>query len=186
VVIYCLKGKSAVHDSCASFNTNDFQTSRGRYQENLREIMRKYCESLYCELYELQVNNVQRPQQFETAVKEKEAAKENIRVAETERPRLILQAETELEQAKKQAEIILNNAKTEAAIITNKAETESKAILLQYKKDLEVYKKLKDTQGLDNEALLSYLAVKAIGSSKEEVNIAMKSPARTSYKNITD
>lgn len=148
--------------------------------------MRKYCESLYCELYELQVNNVQRPQQFETAVKEKEAAKENIRVAETERPRLILQAETELEQAKKQAEIILNNAKTEAAIITNKADTEAKAIYLQYQKDLEVYMKLKNTQGLDNEALLSYLAVKAIGNSKEEVNVAMKSPARTSYTSITD
>jgi hypothetical protein len=38
------------------------------------------------------VNNVQRPTQFESAVKDKEAAKEN------ERPRLILQAETEYEK----------------------------------------------------------------------------------------
>lgn len=82
--------------------------------------MRNYCESLHCELNDLQVNNVQRPNAFESAVKDKEAAKENIRVAENERPRLILQAETEYEQAKKQAEILLNNAETQAKIIRTK------------------------------------------------------------------
>jgi len=66
------------------------------------------------------VNNVQRPKEFESAVKDKEAAKENIRVAENERPRLLLQAETEYEQAKKQAEILLNNAKTQAKIMRTK------------------------------------------------------------------
>ncbi len=63
------------------------------------------------------VNNVQRPKDYETAVKEKEAAKENIRIAENERPRLILQAETEYEQALKQYDILLNIASTEARII---------------------------------------------------------------------
>ena len=68
----------------------------------------------------LKVNKVQRPIEFETAVKEKEAAKENIKVALNERPRKILQAQTELEQATKQAEIIMNNAKTQAKILKNK------------------------------------------------------------------
>ncbi len=63
------------------------------------------------------VNNVQRPKDYETAVKEKEAAKENIRIAENERPRLILQAETEYEKALKQYDILLNIASTEARII---------------------------------------------------------------------
>jgi prohibitin 2 len=113
-------GKSAIHDSCANFSTTEFQTDRGRYQEYLREIMRKYCNSLHCELNDLQVNKVQRPVEFETAVKEKEAAKENIKVATNERPRKLLQAQTELEQANKQAEIIMNNAKTQAKILNNK------------------------------------------------------------------
>ena len=113
-------GKSAVHDTCANFSTTEFQTDRGKFQESLREVMRTYCESLYCELNDLQVNSLQRPLAFEAAVKDKEAAKENIRVAENERPRLLLQAETELEQAKKQAEIILNNANTNSKIIMNK------------------------------------------------------------------
>ena len=82
--------------------------------------MRKYCEDLYCELNDLQVNNVQRPILFESAVKDKEAAKENIRIAENERPRLILQAETEYEQARKQYDIIINSGTTQARIIQTK------------------------------------------------------------------
>ena len=110
-------GVSAVHDTCAFFTTTDFQTDRGRFQENLRENMRKYCEDLYCELNDLQVNNVQRPAQYESAVKDKEAAKENIRIAENERPRLVLQAQSEFEQAKTQYEILVNNGTTESRII---------------------------------------------------------------------
>jgi prohibitin 2 len=123
-----------VYDTCAEFSTTEFQvllfffsllffifllfkTNRGRFQENLRESMRKYCEDLYCELNDLQVNNVQRPLQYESAVKDKEAAKENIRIAENERPRLVLQAQSEFEQAKTQYEILINNGTTEARII---------------------------------------------------------------------
>lgn len=183
--ILLASGVSAVHDSCANFSTTEFQTDRGKYQESLREIMRTYCESLHCELNDLQVNNVQRPKEFESAVKDKEAAKENIRVAENERPRLLLQAETEYEQAKKQAEILLNNAETQAKIMRTKADTEAKSLKFQYEKDLDVYKAAKESQGLDNEALISYIAVRAIANSKNEINLAMKSPARTSYDSVT-
>ena len=69
---------------------------------------------------DFKVNKLQRPVQFETAVKEKEAAKVNIRIAEKQRPRLILQAQTEFEQASNQAQIILNNAKNDARIIKSK------------------------------------------------------------------
>jgi regulator of protease activity HflC (stomatin/prohibitin superfamily) len=179
-------GKSAVHDSCANFSTTEFQTDRGRYQESLREIMRAYCNSLHCELNDLQVNKVQRPYEFESAVKEKEAAKENIKVATNERPRKILQAQTELEQANKQAEIIMNNAKTQAKILKNKATTEAKSLKIQYEKDLDVYNKVKESQGLSNEALISYIGIRAIANSKKDVNLAMQSPAKTSYSTITE
>jgi hypothetical protein len=117
IKVLSASGVSAVHDTCAFFTTTDFQTDRGRFQENLRENMRKYCEDLYCELNDLQVNNVQRPRLFEAAVKDKEAAKENIRIAENERPRLILQAQTEYEQAIKQYDIIIHKSNTESRII---------------------------------------------------------------------
>lgn len=48
-------GISAVHDTCAGFTTTAFQTDRGRFQEQLRDYMRRYCEELYCQLNDLQV-----------------------------------------------------------------------------------------------------------------------------------
>lgn len=179
-------GKAAVHDSCANFSTTDFQTNRGKYQESLRDIMRQYCNDLHCELNDLQVNKVERPREFETAVKEKEAAKENIKVATNERPRKILQAQTELAQALKQSEIIMNNANTHAKILKNKATTVAKSLKFQYDKDYEVYKQVKESQKLSNEALISYIGIRAISNAKSDVNLAMQSPAKTSYASITE
>lgn len=82
--------------------------------------MRDYCNSFHCELSDLQVNNVKRPNDYENAVKDKEAAKENIKVAMNERPRQILQAQTELEKAYKEAEILINAAKSNVQILNNK------------------------------------------------------------------
>jgi hypothetical protein len=67
-----------------------------------------------------------------------------------------------------------------------RANTKAQALKLQYNKDLDVYKQVKEAQGLDNEALLSYIAVRAIANSKNEVNLAMKSPARLTYPSVTD
>ena len=84
------------------------------------------------------MNNVRRPGDFETAVKDKEAAKENIKVsrsispyvstpmlchvhqiAENERPKLLTQARTEYQKALKQAQIIKERAETDSNIILN-------------------------------------------------------------------
>ena len=67
-----------------------------------------------------------------------------------------------------------------------RAETEAKSLEYKYEKDLEVYKQVKSAQGLDNDALISYMAVRSIASSKNEINIAMKSPAKTSFSSVTD
>ncbi len=66
------------------------------------------------------MNNVKRPVEYEKVVRDKEAAKENIKLALNERPRAILQAETNLEKAYKEAEILLNNAASNAMIIKNR------------------------------------------------------------------
>ena len=63
--------------------------------------------------------------------------------------------------------------------------TVAKSLKFQYDKDLEVYKNAKESQGLDNEALISYIGVRAIANSKYDVNLAMQSPAKTSYTSIT-
>jgi hypothetical protein len=67
-----------------------------------------------------------------------------------------------------------------------RADAEAQIIKKKYSTDLKIYQQIKSSQGLGNEALLSYLAIRAISESKNEVNLAMKSPARTSYPSITD
>ena len=67
-----------------------------------------------------------------------------------------------------------------------RAEAEAKIIGKQYATDLNLYKQIKNSQSLDSEALISFLSVKAISQSSNEVNLAMKSPAHTSYPSITD
>ncbi len=67
-----------------------------------------------------------------------------------------------------------------------RADTVAKSLKFQYDKDLEIYKKVKETQGLSNEALISYIGIRAISNAKTDVNLAMQSPARTSYTSITE
>ena len=55
---------------------------RGYFQVKLLEEMKKSFDPYYAILRDLQVNKVRRPEDFETAVKDKEAAKENIKIAE--------------------------------------------------------------------------------------------------------
>ena len=59
-----------------------------------------------CRAYILQVSNIQRPEQYEQVVRDKETAKQNIVVAERERPRMITQADTKKREAKIQVGII--------------------------------------------------------------------------------
>jgi len=67
-----------------------------------------------------------------------------------------------------------------------RAKNEAKALEFVYSKDLEVYQKVKSSQNLTNEGLISYISIRAIASAKNDVNIAIQSPARVSFPAITD
>jgi len=69
-------GEAAIHDTTA------FQSMRGYFHVKLLEEMKKSFDPCYAILRDLQINKVRRPEDFETAVKDKEAAKENIKIAE--------------------------------------------------------------------------------------------------------
>jgi regulator of protease activity HflC (stomatin/prohibitin superfamily) len=67
-----------------------------------------------------QVNNIARPSQYETAVKNKEAAKQNIDVALQERPRKLTEAQTKKKEAAAQANITIEKAESNARILLTK------------------------------------------------------------------
>ncbi|CAF3271932.1 unnamed protein product [Rotaria socialis] len=175
-------GQTTVHDTCAHFNTTAFQSMRGYFQIKLLDEMKNALTPFYAILRDLQVNDVRRPSVFETAVKDKEAAKENIKIAENERPILLTQARTEYQKALKQAQIIHERADTDSTIIRNQADAEAQAVRARYSTETETYLELKNKMQLNTEALLTYMGIRVIGASKNDIYINLKSPAQVKYE----
>ncbi|CAF2796203.1 unnamed protein product [Rotaria sp. Silwood2] len=180
--ILAATGQGAVHDTCAHFNTTAFQSMRGFFQVKVLAEMKESLSPFYAILRDLQVNDVRRPSDFETAVKDKEAAKENIKIAENERPKLLTQGRTEYQKALKQAQIIQERADTDSAIIRNQADAEAQAIRARYSTETETYAELKNKMRFNVESLLTYMAVRVIGTSKNDIYINLKSPAEVKYE----
>ena len=68
----------------------------------------------------LQVSNIDRPSEYESAIRSKERAREDIQVANNERPRLLTEATTKQREAETQAKIIIDKAESDARILANK------------------------------------------------------------------
>jgi len=94
----------------------------------------------------------------------------------------LTQARTELEKANKQAQIIQERAETDANIIRKQAEMEAEAVRNRYQAETDTYVELKNSMNLNVESLLTYMAIRVIGTSKNDVYINMKSPATLKYE----
>ena len=133
----------------------------------------------------LQVENIMRPDSYEKVIRTKEAAKENIKVAENERPRLLVEAKSAREEAVKQAQITVQSAESEARVLLTKANAEASSIRAAYEAESSAFQKLKN-ETLSNSVagLLSYLGVRLIAESNNTVNLAIDAPAKTKYTYI--
>eukprot|EP00923_Selenidium_pygospionis_P054955 GHVN01095805.1.p1 GENE.GHVN01095805.1~~GHVN01095805.1.p1 ORF type:complete len:263 (+),score=26.25 GHVN01095805.1:29-790(+) len=181
-ILYNL-GESALHDSCSQFNTSQFQSERGIFQEDLRtRLVNKY-DQIDCDVTDLQVNDIKRPREYENAIKAKEAAREDIEVAHQERPKALTEANTKKREAETTAEITINKANSEARIKLNQAGSDAAAILNEYEKEAATYKALVSAEGLDLDAegFLSYMGIRTIQEAQRTVLASMPAPAKASY-----
>ncbi|XP_063411692.1 uncharacterized protein LOC134694593 [Mytilus trossulus] len=176
-------GRSALHESCSYFNTSQFQAERAIFQEKVQEQIELRYEELHAIITDLQVSNIDRPSEYESAIRSKERAREDIQVANNERPRLLTEATTKQREAETQAKIIIDKAESDARILANKAHTEAQAIIAQYRKESEAYKQIVDATGLafSIEGFISYLGVRVIADATNPVYIGLDSPAHTVY-----
>ena len=123
-----------------------------------------------------------RPASYEKVIRTKEAAKENIKVAENERPRLLVEAKSDKEEAIKQAQITIQRAESEARVLLTKANAEASSIRAAYEAESAAFQELKrETLNNSVEGLLSYLGVRLIAESNNTVNLAIDAPAKTKY-----
>ncbi|WAR27568.1 hypothetical protein MAR_013272 [Mya arenaria] len=156
-------GESALHESCSYFNTSQFQAERGKFQER--------------------VSNIERPSEYEDAIRSKERAREDIEVARNERPRLVTEAMTEFLEANTTSQIIRDKAESDKRILQARAEQEAKAIIEQYQKESEAYAQILDPNGLGFtvDGFIAYMGVRVISSAQNPVYIGLQSPAKSSY-----
>ncbi|KAL4216895.1 hypothetical protein ACF0H5_023356 [Mactra antiquata] len=174
-------GESALHEACSFFNTAQFQAERGAFQEKVRDkIMEKYTV-LHCDITDLQVSNIARPSQYESAIRSKERAREDIQVAYNERPRLLTEAQTDRLEANTTSQIIIEKAKSDARIMKARAEAEAEGIIQQYQMESAAYEDILGSNGLafSVDGFLSYLGVRVIASAPNPVYIGLQSPAKT-------
>lgn len=176
-------GESALHEACSFFNTSQFQTERGAFQERVRQQITEKYRVLNCDITDLQVSNIARPSQYESAIRSKERAREDIEVARNERPRLLTEAETKRREANTTRTIILDKAYSDARILESRANAEAEAIIKQYEKEAEAYKDILSDGGLgfSVEGFISYMGTRVISSAKNPVYIGLQSPAKSSY-----
>ncbi|XP_002739412.1 uncharacterized protein LOC100367895 [Saccoglossus kowalevskii] len=174
-------GEAAIHEACSEYNTTEFQTIRALFQQTVRDTLSERFNEFHATVADLQVNNIARPQQYEEAIRQKEAARENIEVARNERPIEITQANTARREAETAATIAINRAESDARIIRTRADSESAAITKQYETEAETYKQIIDTQGLTVDEFMAYMGVRTIGSAKNPVYASVDAPAKTSY-----
>jgi len=66
---------------CSKFNTNDFQTNRTQFTVQLKVKLQQRCDLFKCEINDVQVNDIRRPESYEAAIRDKQAAVENIQVS---------------------------------------------------------------------------------------------------------
>ena len=125
--------------------------------------------------FDYQVSDIRRPKEYETVVREKESAKQNIKIARQERPRILTAAKTKLLEAKTQSNITLNIARTNARIRVKKAENEAKAILNAYVTEATTYKSVMEIQNLTIDGVLAYLTTRAIDTANN-ININLDPP----------
>lgn len=135
--------------------------------------------SVNADITDLQVSNIKRPSEYETVVRNKESAKENINIAKNERPRALIEAKTAKEEAVTQGVINVQTANSESKVLLSKAEAEAASILAALKAEAEAYSSIMSSQELSVDGLLSYLGVRVLADNNHTVNIGFPAPAKT-------
>lgn len=158
-------GNSAVQHSCSEFNISNFQNKRGIIQSNMKDNLRLKLEGqepdgsdgVYARAISLQLSNVDLPEEYSSAVAEKQSANEDISLAKNQRTQNITKARTELNTAKEEAREIYDNAENDANITLTEATLEAEATLYQFETEKTVLLGVREKLGLTTHGLLAYL-----------------------------
>ena len=183
----------AVHtltEEATKYTAYNFFMDRGKikddFQKELNEIFEQLC---YSTIVFLQLRSVDLPNLFEESIQESEVKKQDILRAKAEQNKIMIEVDTKIKAAEYQKDVIINMAEGEAEAIykQNKADVES--LMKMQETQVNVYKNLKNTLGLDNNKLLNLMKSKLIKGYNGEDNgliLNMNLPQNMKNEKITD
>jgi len=172
-----LAAEEVIHETCGAFNVTQFQSELVNFQNTIqRSLDTRLIKDFTTNVIDVQVSDIKRPGEYEKVIVAKESAKQNIKIARQERPRVLTAARTKELEAKTQANITMNVARSNARVKLSRASTQAHSIWNAYRTEAETYAEVKETQGLSIEGLLSYLTTRVI-ENVNTVNVNLKPPA---------
>jgi len=159
-------GLSAVHHSCSAFQISNFQNKRGEIQAKMEDNLRiklegnetKGIEGVYAQAISLQLRNIQLPQEYSDAVRDKQSAEEDIALAKNQRQQETTKASTALLRANEEARKILDTANNDVEILLTEARLAAEETTFAFEQEAVTIVDVKESLKLSTNGVLAYLA----------------------------
>jgi len=185
-------GNSAIQHTCSEYNVTDFQSLRNVIQDSMLDNMRIKLEGsvdegitddgVYALATSLQLRNIELPQEYKTAVSDKQRAEEDINLAKNQRTQESTKANTELLAAQEEARKILDKANNDAKVALTLAELKAQETAFAFEKEKEVLLQAKADFKLGPNGILAYMT-NQLYAKKRNLDVVMGEPAKISRKN---
>jgi regulator of protease activity HflC (stomatin/prohibitin superfamily) len=183
-------GNSAVQHACSLYTISNFQNKRGEIQTSMENLLRLKLEGkaggdgsdgVYAKSISLQLRNVDLPEAYQAAIADKQAATEDIVLAQNQRTQEVTKAQTTLLAAREEIKIINNTAINEADIILTEARIKAQEITYALETEALAIVVAKTSLNLTSDGVLAYLSNR-LYESVDNLRVTAGEPARLSRK----
>lgn len=175
-----IQAESAIRHTCGEFGADDYQNNRAIVAGAMQDAVKNSTETNFRAIVtKLQLKQIQRPLEFEDAVRDKENARSEISLAENEEAQALTQAQTKVDVAKQEEARILDTANTTAEILTSKGQDSADAILDRFEQFGNVFGGVKTSSQLTVRGILTYISNEIFNT---DVTIAVQAPVQLDFK----
>jgi regulator of protease activity HflC (stomatin/prohibitin superfamily) len=182
-------GNSAVQHTCSEFTITNFQNQRGIIQTRMEANLRLKLEGesgtgvdgVYARAISLQLRNVDLPEEYQQAVREKQSANEDIALAQNQRTQETTKAQTQLLSATEEARKILDTATSDAELLLTEARLKAQETLFALETQAKTIVNVKESLNLTSSGVLAYMQNELIAKA-QNLKVSAGEPAELSRK----
>eukprot|EP00792_Barthelona_sp_PAP020_P004331 TRINITY_DN2055_c0_g1_i1.p1 TRINITY_DN2055_c0_g1~~TRINITY_DN2055_c0_g1_i1.p1 ORF type:complete len:313 (+),score=78.38 TRINITY_DN2055_c0_g1_i1:100-939(+) len=155
---YLRLSRDIIRDVTSRFEAFSLFSNRtGVELEMFTELNQKF-KSLHAEIYQVDLNQISLPSDYEASITEVEKVRQTITQAEATKQSMIIEAETHVIEATTSATIKINAAEGEATSIINAAEAEATEISLLTNATQDALKKFQTEFSMSTKQILRYFS----------------------------